>query len=407
MEKETKETEKEIGKAVRKEEGKLIRLKLKDIKPYKRNAKLHPESQITKIRDSIINFGYKDLIAVDENNVVLEGHGRLRALQQIDTTLEKEIPVWRIEDLKESEKKAYRIIHNKLNMDTGFDFDILKEEFYDLEDTGNFEDTGFEREEITEIWDEDKEVVEDKVAVDAYERAKVKTKIKEGDVYLLGDHRLMCGDATKEESILKLVKDEKVDIVFTDPPYGNAESGKYGRGQLGVRTIQGDENIDCLRKLLNMKIADTNIFFMQWRSFYEILSAIKEQNIELKTIAVWDKKNAGLNGAGGISEQWEAVFFTGTPKYRKFGGNVFCISREQKQRKESPHPHQKPIELIAEILSFVEVDTLLDPFGGSGSTLIACEQLNRKCYMMEIDPVYCQIVIDRWEKLTKKQAIKE
>lgn len=168
-EKESPQVEKEIGKSMKKEEGRLVRLKLKEIKPYKRNAKIHTESQVGKIRDSIINFGYKDLIAVDENNVILEGHGRLRALYQIDTTGTKEIPVWKITDLNESEKKAYRIAHNKLNLDTGFDVEILKEEFHELEDTDSFNDTGFEVDKITEIW-EKKEGILDTTDVTKHDR---------------------------------------------------------------------------------------------------------------------------------------------------------------------------------------------------------------------------------------------
>lgn len=149
----SKDIEKEVGKSMKKTEGKLIKLKLKEIKPYKKNAKIHTEKQVAGIRDSIINFGYNDLIAVDENNIILEGHGRLRAMYMIDTTGQKIIPVWQIKGRTESEKKAYRIAHNKLNLATGFDVEILKEEFHELEDTENFKNTGFEVSEITRIWD--------------------------------------------------------------------------------------------------------------------------------------------------------------------------------------------------------------------------------------------------------------
>lgn len=166
---ETPEIEREVGKSMKKTEGKIIRLKLKEIKPYKKNAKIHTEAQVGKIRDSIVTFGYKDLIAVDENNVILEGHGRLRALYQIDTTGYKEIPVWKITDLNESEKKAYRIAHNKLNLDTGFDVEILKEEFHELEESDNFTDTGFEVEEISKIWDK-KDSKNETIDVSEHER---------------------------------------------------------------------------------------------------------------------------------------------------------------------------------------------------------------------------------------------
>ena len=151
---ETPEKEKEVGYSIRKANNrKTIKLKLKQIKPYKNNSKIHTDKQIKKLRDLIIKFGYTTKIEVDENNVILAGHGRLKALQQIDKTGKKEIEVKQIKDFTESEKKAYRIGHNKVGLDTGFDVEILKEEFHDLEDTENFNDTGFEPEEITEIWE--------------------------------------------------------------------------------------------------------------------------------------------------------------------------------------------------------------------------------------------------------------
>jgi DNA modification methylase len=127
----------------------------------------------------------------------------------------------------------------------------------------------------------------------------------------------------------------------------------------------------------------------------------------LRTIAVWDKKNAGLNGAGGMSEQWEAIIVAGEVEYSKFGGNVFNISREQKKRIDSPHPHQKPIQLLSEIFEyFNKYKLILDPFLGSGSTMVAMHQLKRKCYGMELDPKYCQVIVDRMKKLDPSLVIK-
>jgi len=216
----------------------------------------------------------------------------------------------------------------------------------------------------------------------------------------------MCGDSTDKVDVDILMDGNKADMVFTDPPYGNAESGKYGRGQLGIRTIAGDSDFSVFRKVIDLKLSESYIFFIQWRTIKDAIIAIEENNMKLRTVAVWDKKNAGLNGAGGLAEQWEAIVFSGIQKFKKFGGNVFRISREQKKREDSPHPHQKPIELLSEIFAFVEGHTILDPFGGSGSTLIACEQLNRKCYMMELDQKYCSVIIERWEALTGKEAQK-
>ena len=300
-EKKTPEIEREIGKSMKKEEGKLIRLKLKDIKPYKNNAKIHTEKQIGKIRDSIISFGYKDLIAVDENNVILEGHGRLRALYMIDITGYKEIQVWQITDFNKSEKKAYRIAHNKLTMSTDFDNDILSGEFNELEDTDNFNDTGFDQKEITEIWDEvnPKEIVEDIIEVGAYERAKNKTSIKLGEVYTLGNNRLMCGDSTESQQVEKLMQGEKADMVFTDPPYGIGYS-EQGRQHM---KIMGDENSDVKR--FYKAIPDCAEIYV-----WGFCKNINDLMFEPDDIIVWAKNNFGLGR--GYRNQYELCFYKGS-----------------------------------------------------------------------------------------------
>ena len=391
-EKKTPEIEREIGKSMKKEEGKLIRLKLKDIKPYKNNAKIHTEKQIGKIRDSIISFGYKDLIAVDENNVILEGHGRLRALYMIDITGYKEIQVWQITDFNKSEKKAYRIAHNKLTMSTDFDNDILSGEFNELEDTDNFNDTGFDQKEITEIWDEvnPKEIVEDIIEVGAYERAKNKTSIKLGEVYTLGNNRLMCGDSTESQQVEKLMQGEKADMVFTDPPYGLGGYG--GRNKLELKGDDGDaETIQKFYDCIPMDIPEVYI----WGRYQNLMNNIK---IEPRDVIVWRKNNFGLGK--GYRGQYELCFYYGS--FAGSDSDVWNIDKDTKYE----HPTQKPVGLCARAIVNSTPNTVLDLFGGSGSTLIACEQLNRKCFMMELDPVYCQVIIDRWEKFTNKQAIK-
>ena len=236
---------------------------------------------------------------------------------------------------------------------------------------------------------------------------EIKTDIVIGDLFEIGEHRLLCGDSTDSDQVAKLMNGEKADMVFTDPPYGNGSSGKYGRGQLGVRTILNDETFDCVNEFFNLRICDAYVFFLQWRTFKEAIQTLENNELQLKTIAVWDKKNAGLNGAGGMSEQWEAIIVAGNIKYSRFGGNVFNVSREQKKRIDSPHPHQKPIELLSDLLEyFQDYKLLVDPFSGSGSTMVAAHQLKRKCYGMELDPKYCQVIIDRMKKLDPSLIIK-
>ena len=220
-------------------------------------------------------------------------------------------------------------------------------------------------------------------------------------------HRILCWDSTNIDDVNKLMNGEKADMVFTDPPYWNWTSWKYWRWQLWVRTIMSDENFDCVNDFFNLRTNDKYVFFLQWRTFKEAIQTLENNELKLKTIWVWDKKNCWLNWAGWMSEQWEAIIVAWDIEYTKFWGNVFTVSREQKRREDSPHPHQKPIELLAQILEYFKwYKTLHDPFWWSGSTMVACHQLNRKCYMSELDPKYVQTIINRMIKLDSTLEIK-
>ena len=366
------------------------------IKPYENNAKIHTPEQIEQIKASINEFGMNDPIGIwGKDNLIVEGHGRLMACKELGY---KEVPIIRLDELTDDQRKAYTLIHNQTTMNTGFDIDILNEELANIE--FDMSDFGFEL-EFDDI-EEEQEIVEDEVP-----EIPEEPKAKLGDIYQLGNHRLMCGDSTSIDDINNLLDGEIIDLVFTDPPYGNGTSGKYGRGQLGIRTIIGDENLNVFEKFIKVIPTDEIIYFLQWRTLAQSLKCITDKGLKINTVGVWDKKNAGLNGAGGISEQWEAIIFAGNIKYKKFGGNVFNIAREQHKREDSPHPHQKPIKLLAEIFEFIDdSNNIFDGFGGSGSTLIACEQLNKNCYMMELDPHYVDVIIQRWENFTGEKAIK-
>lgn len=366
---------------------------IETIKPYKNNAKQHPKEQIEQIKKSIQEFGMIDPIGV-WNNEIVEGHGRLIACQELGI---KEVPIIRLDQLTDEQRRAYALIHNQLTLNSENDTEIEAEELEKILDI-DMSDYGFD----INFDEEEQEIIEDEVP-DVPEEPKAKL----GDIYQLGNHRLMCGDSTSEEDVAKLMNGVKADMVFTDPPYGNGESGKYGRGQLGIRTILNDENLNCFNEFIKIMPCNKIIYFLQWRTLAESMQTIIQKGLKINTVGVWDKKNAGLNGAGGISEQWEAIIFAGDIKYKKFGGNVFNIAREQHKRSESLHPHIKPQQLLKEIFDYLDnINVVLDAFGGSGSTLIACEQLNRKCYMMELDPHYVDVIIQRWENFTGKKAIK-
>ena len=236
---------------------------------------------------------------------------------------------------------------------------------------------------------------------------------KLGDVFLLnGKHRVMCGDSTSKEDVEKLMDGKKADMVFTDPPYGNNLG--YGRGQLGERRIINDENtktiLECIPVLID-KLKDNSHFliFVQWRTYSEVETIIKNEKLKIRSVIVWDKNNAGLSG-GGLAEQheWIIVSIKGKALQRYYSGNLWTINREQTEREKSLHPHKKPIKLLTKGLDLcVESGTIiLDLFLGSGSTLIACEQTNRICYGMEIDPIYIDVILNRYHKLYPDKEIK-
>ena len=382
---------------------------INEITPYENNAKIHTNEQIEQIKKSIEEFGMNDPIGIWQDNIIIEGHGRLMACKELGM---EEVPVIRLDNLTDDQRKAYTLIHNQTTMNTGFDIDILNEELENIEiDMSEF---GFDI-ELDDI--EDTEIIEDEVP-----EVSEEPKAKLGDIYQLGNHRLMCGDSTSEEDVAKLMNGVKADMVFTDPPYGVSASG--GRSQtkdkLGMKAIVNDElRKDDLTQFLSnfisvMKYKDGASIYIcyPWATQKEFTEAILNNNLKIKNCIIWDKKVFGLNGFKGYRPQYEMIYFCCKEDFEWYGdkaqSNIWQISREINREEQGNHPTPKPIELIAKALnnSSKQEDIILDVFGGSGSTLIACEQLNRKCYMMELDPHYIDVIIQRWENFTGKKAVK-
>lgn len=370
---------------------KIEKVSIEEIKPFKNNAKLHPPEQIEQIKKSIIEFGNNDPIAVDENNVIIEGHGRYQALKNLGY---KEVEVIRLTHLTEQQKKAYILVHNKLTMDTGFDLDILNLELDNIIDF-NMSDFGFEK--LNFLDESQQETIEDKIP-DTPEEPKAKL----GDIYKLGNHRLMCGDSTKREDIEKLMNGNKADMVFTDPPYNMSFNGRSGNFEIIKNDNLNKEDfkkfIDRFINMLENINPKTYYICCNW-FFYGIL----QLRLEPKTCIVWAKNNFGLGK--GYRHQHEFILFKGFIKENiKNETDLWTINKDVKYM----HPTQKPIEISSRAIqnSSEKDDIILDMFGGSGSTLIACEQLNRRCYMMELDPIYVDVIIERFEKFAGKKAVK-
>ena len=391
---------------------------IEDIKPYEKNAKIHTEEQIEQIKKSIKEFGMNDPIGIWRDNIIIEGHGRLMACKELGM---EEVPVIRLDNLTDDQRKAYTLIHNQTTMNTGFDLDILNEELENIElDMSLF---GFDDFDFAIDLD-DSEILEDEVP-----EVPEEPKAKLGDIYQLGNHRLICGDSTNVAVIDRLMDGVKADMVFTDPPYGMnldtdwsdkkskskfyQEKGCKGHGHTYER-IKGD-NEDFSNELINTIFANFDYckeVFIWGADYYpELLQGYKDGSM-----FVWDKRSnddTNEDYVKQIDKMYGAQFELcwSKAKHRKEIARVRwagMFGTETEFDKKRCHPTQKPAKLAEWFLKRFskEGEIIADIFGGSGSTLIACEQLNRKCYMCELDEHYVDVIIQRWENFTGKKAIK-
>ena len=414
------------------EKLKIEYVDINSIKPYKNNAKQHPEEQIEQIKRSIEMFGMDDPIGIWKDEIV-EGHGRLIACQQLGM---KEVPIIRLDHLTDEERKAYTLAHNKLTMNSDFDIDILNDELMNFE-TIDMTEFGFDLDFDT---GEETEIVEDEVP-DIPEEPKAKL----GEIYQLGNHRLMCGDSTSEEDVRKLMNDKKADLLFTDPPYNVNISNSQGM------TIEND-NMDNESfknflhgafKCANESLKSGGAFYIWYADSEDInfRTACVDNDLLIKQCLIWVKN--GFNfGRQDYKWKHEPCLYG----WKEGAGHYFIeeynhptviedeidldsmkkeemkkmleellttqvpttIIHENKPLKNDLHPTMKPIKMCADMIrnSSKQNEIVLDLFGGSGSTLITCEQLHRTCYMMEYDPIYVDVIIQRWENFTGQKAVK-
>lgn len=385
--------------------------------PYENNAKIHTPEQIDEIKNSIREFGMNDPIGIwGKDNIIIEGHGRLAACKELGI---KEVPVIRLDDLTDEQRRAYTLAHNQLTMSTGFDLEKLKIELDEI--SLDMTDFGFDEMQLDDsdsTLDEENEIVED----DAPEPPE-EPKSKYGDIYQLGNHRLMCGDSTKAEDVEKLMVTEKADMVFTDPPwnvnYGSAKEGNQ-QGD-NPRSILNDfMGTEDFKKFMFSAFKCMNIASKAGAMTYVVMSAQEWGNMMLtlaqndyhwSSTIIWNKDRLVLSRKD-YHTKYEPIWYGW-----KNGAPRLCPNEDRKQSdvwdcdrptKSDEHPTMKPVELVARAInnSSKKNNNVLDLFGGSGSTLIACEQLNRHCYMMELDPKYVDVIIQRWENLTGKKSEK-
>lgn len=367
-----------------------------NLKPYENNAKIHTEEQIQQIKRSIEEFGMNDPIAIwGKDNIIIEGHGRLMACRELGLA---EVPVIRLDDLTDEQRRAYTLIHNQTTMNTGFDINILTEELQNIEI--DMQEFGFEDISIDKI-EEDQEIIEDEVP-----EVPDEPKAKLGDIYQLGNHRLMCGNALKKEDIDKLLNNNKCELTFTDPPYQlETQGGGVLKSANSMKQIK-ENRVDNFEPKELIIVSDTNIYCHN-KPLIKKYIELAEKNNMAYDLCFYKKTNTAPNYKGHLMTDCEYIAIIGSldpnkglekEEYSK------CYIGQKDQ--DNDLSYSKPVGLCAKYIKLYGKENILDLFGGSGSTLIACEQLNKKCFMLEIDPRYIDVIIERWENFTGRKAVK-
>lgn len=378
--------------------------------PYENNPRIN-DNAVDAVAASIKEFGFKVPIIVDKNNVIVAGHTRLKAAQKLGL---EEVPVIVADDLSEEQVKAFRLADNKVSELADWDFQKLEEELAGLElDMSQF---NFDMKELSAEFDKHKDIVEDDFNLEAELESIIEPVCQMGDVYQLGDHRLLCGDSTDKAEVERLLQGKCADLVVTDPPY-NVDYEGQTKDKLKIENDKmspADFKQFLIKAFtrLNEVLKEGGAFYI-WLASREQVNfetALNEAGLKVRQQLIWNKSSMVL---GRQDYQWkhEPCLYG----WKDGASHNWYSDRSQttvmdfaKPNRNGEHPTMKPLDLIGYQIknSSTENEIVLDQFGGSGSTLIACEQLKRSCYTMELDPKYCDVIIKRWETMTGKKAIK-
>lgn len=419
---------------------KIEKIFVKDLKPYENNAKIHTPEQVEQIVASIREFGFNDPIAVDENNMVIEGHGRLLALQELGIT---ETEVIRLEGLTDQQKKAYIHVHNQLTMNTGFDLEILEQELRNITDIdmGTF---GFDLDFDIEMHPEDFDNGEPAGSTESH----IEKRVKRGQIWQLGRHRLMCGDSTDEMDVDLLTNGTEMDLCVTDPPYNVDYTGKTEDALTIANDRMPDEDFHAFlvsfyeQMLRALKPGGAYYIFHADSEGLNFRSALSEAGGKIKQNLIWVKNTMVLgrqdyqwkhepclygwkDGAGHYftKDRCQTTVFENRPDLESMDRDQLLqtakfllsaldqtnssILHENKPSRSELHPTMKPVPLIQRLVqnSSRRGENVLDLFGGSGTTMMACEACGRNAYLMELDPKYCDAILSRWEEETGGKAV--
>lgn len=402
----------------------IVNKSTEELIPYVNNARTHSDEQINQIAGSIKEFGFNNPILLDGENGVVAGHGRLLAAKKLGL---KEVPCIELAHLTEAKKRAYILADNKIALNSGWDNELLNIELEALKDDDiDLSLIGFsddELEEISKEFEKEEKSFTDEEADEIPE--EVETKCKLGDLWQLGEHRLLCGDSTDENCVKRLMGEEKADMVFTDPPYGVSYADKNeflnaaNKGNRNQTPIINDHmNLEDTGDFVYKAFLNIKKFLAKYSSYYitapqggellmMMMMMMQKAGIPLRHCLIWVKNNHVL-GRCDYNYKHEPILYGWVEKHHFYGQGEHKFSTWEipKPVKNDLHPTMKPVALVVNaILNSTQKDeVVLDLFGGSGTTLIACEQTQRKARLMELDEHYCDVIIQRWENLTKQKA---
>jgi len=364
------------------------------IKPYENNPRKLKDAAIEKVAMSLKEYGFRQPIVVDKDRIIVVGHTRYRASKKLGF---KEVPITIADNLTPEQINAYRIADNRTAEESEWDSELLAMEIKDLEAKDfKLDLLGFNEDQLNDILFEEKQGLTDE---DEVPEAPEEPISKLGDIWKLGNHRLMCGDSTFIDNIDLVTQKKKIDMVFTDPPYNIDYQGVKDKRKIKNDKMDDDSFVDFLTS--SLLGCETMYVCCSWQYAHLFREAMTKIARKPKAMIIWDKVNPAQH-LDKYFKQHEIIYYYGDFGGQKtLRGDVWNLKR----KKNTLHPTMKPVELITMALEDQkDKKTVYDGFLGSGSTIIACEKMDRICYGMELDPKYCDVIIKRWENFTGKKA---
>jgi len=376
-----------------------------DIIPYAMNSRTHSDEQVAQVAASIKEFGFTNPILVDESNVIIAGHGRLMAAKKIGLD---QVPTITLEGLTEAQRKAYVIADNKLALNAGWDDQALQTELERLQELEfDLALTGFDPDELAKLLEP--EQIEGLTDEDEVPEVPDDPVSKEGDIWVCGNHRVMCGDSTSVDAVDRLLNDQKADMVFTDPPYGVSYQSNMRTKSEKFDVLKNDDVFLDIAPIIDACSKGWVFIWTSWKVLPQWINQFEAFGYPTNQI-IWFK---GGGGIGDLKKTFSSDYETalvwnrGAELTGKRIGSVWKVNKDGSS--SYLHPTQKPVALAEEAIDKTTYFNMaiLDLFGGSGSTMIACEKTNRNAFLMELDPKYVDVIVKRWQDFTGKEAVLE